>query len=181
MQRREIERLQEIQGFPALTITLPTFRAGPEVQQNAIRLKNLVNQAQTLLEDQNGNGSTASLMTQLNEMVDGLETADFREGLAIFVHKDFAGAFPVSLPLEERVVVDDSFVTRDLVRARLHGVRYLVAALSGNTRLFEGFNDSLRERSRDGFPIRYEDRSEDPSVPGALEPGHENLVDEEQR
>lgn len=181
MRRKEIERLQQIQGFPALTITLPTYRTAPEVQQNSIRLKNLITQAETLLDEQNSNGEGHALITRLTEVVDGLETSDFQEGLAIFVHEDFAGAFPVSLPLPERVVVDDTFVTRDLVRARLHGVRYWVVALSEHTRLFEGSNDRLKERTEGGFPVMYEDRSEDPSIPGALEPGHENLVDEEHR
>lgn len=181
MQRKEIERLQQIQGFPALTITLPTYRTAPEVQQNSIRLKNLITQAQTVLDEQNGNGKGHALMTRLTEVVDGLKTTDFQEGLAIFVHEKFAGAYPVAMPLPERVVIDDTFVTRDLVRARLQGVRYWVVALSEHTRLFEGSNDRLKERDEGGFPVIYEDRSEDPSVPGALEPGHENLVDEEHR
>lgn len=181
MRRKEIERLQQIQGFPALTITLPTYRTAPEVQQNSIRLKNLITQAQTLLDEQHSNGEGHALITRLTEVVDGLETNDFQEGLAIFVHEDFAGAFPTAMPLPERVVLDNTFVTRDLVRARLHGVRYRVVALSEHTRLFEGSNDRLKERTDAGFPVIYEDRSEDPAIPGALEPGHENLVDEEHR
>jgi hypothetical protein len=183
MRRKEIERLQSIQGFPALTITLPTYTVAPEVQQNPIRLKNLVNEAKTLLDAHNGelNGAGDVLLSRLTEVVDGLETTDFQEGLAIFVHAEFAGAYPVPFALPERVVLDDSFLTRDVVRARLQRVRYWVVTLSDNARVFVGSNEKVEKRDESDMPVNDRERSEDPSIPGARESGHESLVDEENR
>ena len=45
MNRHDVLALQQISGYPALTITLPTHRTSPDNQQDPIRLRNLVTQA----------------------------------------------------------------------------------------------------------------------------------------
>ena len=42
MNRQELIFLQQINGNPAVTITLPTHRTSPENKQDPIRVKNLV-------------------------------------------------------------------------------------------------------------------------------------------
>ena len=52
MNRHEIHLLQQIRGYPALTITLPTHCTSPDNRQDLIRVKNLVEQAASrLLEE----------------------------------------------------------------------------------------------------------------------------------
>lgn len=45
MNCHDVLALQQISGYPTLTITLPTHRTSPDNQQDPIRLRNLVTQA----------------------------------------------------------------------------------------------------------------------------------------
>jgi len=45
MNRQDIRLLQQMRGYPALTITLPTYRTSPENKQGPARLKNLATEA----------------------------------------------------------------------------------------------------------------------------------------
>ena len=50
LSRRDLKALMAYQNNPCISIFLPTHRkAGPEMQQNPLRLKNLLHQAQDLL------------------------------------------------------------------------------------------------------------------------------------
>lgn len=49
MNRHDILLLQQIRGYPAITVTLPTHRTTPQDQQDPVRVKNLVKQAVTWL------------------------------------------------------------------------------------------------------------------------------------
>jgi hypothetical protein len=182
MRRKTIERLQSVQGFPALTITFPTYKSIPEAQQNPIRLKNMVKHAEALIKEQSNNGEGSALLRHLHEVVDNVDMGELKEGLAIFVHEDLAEAHVVAYPLPERVVLDDSFVTRDVVRARLQQVNYWVLALSNeNSRLFSGVNQALSEVRDFDFPLRFDQNYEVPSTPGAFEDKHASFMDERHR
>ncbi len=76
------------------------------------------------------------------------------DGLAIFVNHDFARKFYLPFPVKERVIIDESFATRDLVLTMNRSSRYWVLALSEKpTRLFEGARDTLAEITDYGFPM----------------------------
>lgn len=86
------------------------------------------------------------------------------DGLALFVNQDLAQKFYLPFQVKERVVVDQTFATRDLVHALNRSPRYWVLVLSEQpTRLYEGWRDTLIEATAGGFPMTYEG-------PGATEP-----------
>src|SRR3989304_5815766 len=66
MNRHEVHLLQQISGYPALTITLPTHRTSPENRQDPIRVKNLVEQAATRLLEEFSRREIAPLLNQLD-------------------------------------------------------------------------------------------------------------------
>jgi hypothetical protein len=55
MNRHEIHLLQQIRGYPVLTITLPTHRTSPDNRQDLIRVKNLVEQAAVVYSKNSAN------------------------------------------------------------------------------------------------------------------------------
>jgi ribosomal protein L30E len=86
------------------------------------------------------------------------------DGLALFVNQELGQKFYLPFPVKERVVVDQTFATRDLVYALNRSSRYWVLVLSEQTtRLYEGWRDTLLEVARGDFPMAYEG-------PGATEP-----------
>jgi len=91
------------------------------------------------------------------------------DGLAIFVNQDFARKFYLPFPISERVIIDETFVTRDLVMAMNRAPRYWVLALSDKpTRLFEGVRDALVEITDFGFPMTHEGPGGETALPSGV-------------
>lgn len=168
----DLKRLTAAQPGPCVSIFMPTHAAGPDGQQDALRLKNLLTQAERGLVDQGVRGPDAK---QLLEPIRGLpaEHAFWEKrslGLAVFVNDGLWDRFRVPLPLEEAVVVNQRFQVKPLLP--LVGVhdQYFVLALSQNrVRFLAGRQFGLHEVKVEGLPkdlaraLNY-DSSERPSL-----------------
>jgi hypothetical protein len=169
MNQRDVRLLQQITGYPCVTITLPTHRTVPENRQDPVRLKNLLAEATERLLGEFNKREIEALLKRLENQT---STVDFRntlDGLALFVNQDFARAFRLPFTVKERVVVDESFFTRDLVHALNHSTRYWVLVLSEKpTRLYEGFNHILTEIEEGGFPMVHEGPGGEAPLPGGF-------------
>ena len=167
MNRRDVFELQQVKGYPALTITLPTHRAAPDNRQDPIRVKNLTRQATERLLGEFSKREIAPLLNRLDELAAGIDFQHTLDGAALFVNGDFARAFHLPFPLKERVVVDASFFTRDLVFAMNRTPRYWTLALSEKaTRLFECTRETFQEIRGDGFPASHEGPGGELFLPG---------------
>jgi hypothetical protein len=92
----------------------------------------------------------------LSTLADGIDHNHNLDGLALFVNKDFSRAVKLPFKLEERVVVDETFFTRNLVFALNRTPRYWVLVLSEKpTRLLEGTHADLIEITAHGFPMQH--------------------------
>jgi hypothetical protein len=164
MNRSDIRRLQALREYPSLSILLPTHRRRPENQQDPIRVKNLVTEATDRLLGEFSKREIAPLLENLDQLCEAIDYEHALDGLALFVNQDFARKFYLPFPVKERVIVGDSFATRDLVFALNRSHRYWVLALSEQpTRLYEGALDTLMEVTAGGFPMTHEG-------PGGAEP-----------
>jgi len=154
MNRHDVQLLQEIRGYPAVTITAPTHRSAPENRQDPIRVKNLVQEASDRLLKEFSKREIASLLSHLENLAETIDYQHALDGLALFVNRDFGRVFQLPFALQERVVVDETFFTRNLVFALNRTPRYWTLVLSEKpTRLFEGTREHLTEIRGDGFPI----------------------------
>jgi hypothetical protein len=169
MNQQDVRLLQQITGYPCVTITLPTHRASPENRQDPVRLKNLVNEATGRLLKEFNKREIEALLKRLEDLA---STVDFRnalDGLALFVNQDFGRASYLPFALKERVVIGETFFTRDLVHALNHSTRYWVLVLSEKpTRLYEGFNHALTEVEANGFPMIHEGPGGEAPLPGGF-------------
>jgi hypothetical protein len=167
MNRHEVHLLQQIRGYPALTITLPTHRAAPDNRQDPIRLKSLVKQATDRLLAEFDKRTIDPLLVQLEQLVAGVNFHHTLDGLALFVSPHFARTVALPFRLQERIVVDETFYTRDLVFAMNRTPRYWVLVLSEKpTRLLLGTRESLQEIENDDFPLRHTGPGGDRPLPG---------------
>ena len=154
MNRQDVLELQRHRSHPSVSILLPTHRTSPDNKRDPIVLKNLVGEATDRLIDLLGKRDAAPLVRRLDAQVAALDLRRTLDGLAIFVNAEHAGAYLLPVPLTPRVVIDDTFATRDLVFALNRSPRYWVLALSEQpTRLFEGVRDTLVEVRAGGFPM----------------------------
>lgn len=169
MNRHDVKLLQQINGYPAVTITLPTHRTSPDNRQDPIRIRNLVDQAKQRLLGEFSNREIAPLLDRLERLVKGIDYRYTLNGLALFVNRDFARAVQLPFTLRENVNVGETFLTRDLVFAMNRTPRYWILVLSEKpTRLFEGTRDNLAEIQEDGFPIIHEGPGGEQSLPGGF-------------
>lgn len=146
MNRNDLRTIKSYEGYPCLTITLPTHRTSPDNKQDPIRVRNLVTQATNRLQESFSRREVASLLTDLENLTNEIDYTHALDGLAIFVNADVALKFYLPFTLNERVVIDQNFYTRDLVFAMNRTPRYWVLALSEKpTRLYEAVREDLEE------------------------------------
>ncbi len=155
----ELRRLTVPQQGPCVTILMSTHAAGHDGQQDALRLKNLVGQAERELT---GQGSRAPDARKLLDPVRQLpKEPGFWEkrsnGLAIFVSQDTFDRYRVPLELDETVIVNRRFQVKPLLPLLGSNDRYFVLAFSQNrVRFFEGKRYAMQEMVIDGMPRNME-------------------------
>lgn len=169
MNRQDIQLLQQYRGYPALTITLPTHRASPENRQDSIRLKNLVIEAGNRLLGEFPKREIGPFLARLEQLAASLDYRQNLDGLALFVNREYTRALRLPFPLKERVLIDETFATRDLVFALNRSPRYWVLALSEKpTRLYEGVRETLQEVQSDDFPMIHTGPGGEAPLPGGF-------------
>lgn len=169
MNQQDVRLLQQVTGYPCVTITLPTHRTVPENRQDPLRLKNLIKEAADRLLNEFTKRDMEALFKRLENLTNAIDFQKSLDGLALFVNQDFGRAFRLPFTIKERVVVDESFSTRDLVHALNHSTRYWVLVLSEKpSRLYEGFNHILTEIEAGGFPMVHEGPGGEAPLPGGF-------------
>jgi hypothetical protein len=134
----------------SLSIFMPTARIGQEVQQNSIRLKNLIEQAEFRLH-QAGNrpGEVKEFLAPIQALVDNGEFWQSQsDGLAVFRSVDFFRALRLPIDFDEMVYLNDRFYIKQLIpMLEDNGSYYLLALGIKNVRLFETDRFGIREVS----------------------------------
>lgn len=132
----EIARLSEQRNHPSISIYLPTFSAGNEVQQNSIRFKNMLREAERLLADQ---GLKADCLAPAQELLqDGPFWSHQQDGLAVFISPQQGKVYQLPFPVEEKVQVNHRFHIKPLLWYHQYKGRFYVVALSlRQSKLFE--------------------------------------------
>ncbi|QTM01430.1 hypothetical protein [Mannheimia sp. ZY171111] len=157
MNLKQIKEIQAKHSYPSVTITLPTNRTAPDNEKDAIRLKNLVQDAVTRLESEFGKRETINIVENIQRLADEVDHQHNLDGLVIFANNEFSASYKLPFRLPERASIEDNFVTRDLVYALNRSPLYLLTVLSENgTRLFVGHKDILDEVNDHGFPFSLE-------------------------
>ncbi len=155
LSRDELRLLIEKGKVPCLSIYLPTHKAGAEVQQNAIRLKNLLKEAEDRLV---AGGRRAADVEKLLEPVQALVKNNpfWRQqssGLALFLCPDFFRYYrlPVDFPLS--VVLAERFNIKPLLPLfNTEGRFYILALSQKNVRLLECSHYAVKETRLEGLP-----------------------------
>ena len=181
MQLSDLEKLVRTHAFPAVTILLSTQRERPGNPEDPLRLRHLVDRATDRLLREHDRREIAPLIERLNRAAAEVDFAHPGSGLAILATADEAHVFAVPFELPERVVVNETFATRDLLVGAYRTPRYRVLALSAKTcRLMEGAGTALSEARQGPFPMEVEAPRE-ADTPHKDLPIHESQRDEAYR
>lgn len=155
----ELKRLTAPQQGPCITIYMSTHTAGRDGQQDALRLKNLVGQAERELTSQGVRAPEAKkLLAPVRRLPKEPGFWDKRsDGLAIFVSQETFDRYRVPLELDQTVIVHRRFQVKSLLPLLDSNDHYFVLAFSQNrVRFFEGKRFSMQELTIDGMPENME-------------------------
>ena len=155
LSKDELRLLIEKGKAPCLSIYMPTHKAGAEVQQNAIRLKNLLKDAEERLVT---GGRRAAEVEKLLEPVQALVKNNLfwrqqSSGLAIFLCPDFFRTYRLPGDFLPSVVLAERFHVKPLLPLFNTEGRFYVLALSQkDIRLLECSRYSVKETRPEGVP-----------------------------
>lgn len=141
LSRTDLEDLTQTYDQHHVSIYLPTYKAGDKVRQNAVRLKNLLDQAEDeLLEAGQERRDAEELLAPARSLVaDEVFWQQQSDGLAVFLARDLARKYYLPLDFEALVVVSDRFHVKPLLTVLSNNGRFYLLALSQHqTRLLQG-------------------------------------------
>ena len=137
----QIKGLAQQTASPSISIFLPTHRSGQDTQQDPIRLKNLLRDAEKQLLDGGMGPREAGALLQPAQAL--LDDANFwnhqHDGLAVFMSADDFHYYALPFSVEELLVVAQSYYVKPVLPLFTNNGHYFILAISQNEiRLFEG-------------------------------------------
>jgi hypothetical protein len=139
-----LNQLSNRQNRLAISIFLPTHRTFPDNKQDAITLKNLIKEAEERLHAQIDKRDVKVIIDAINEKVDGLNHNYNLDSLGIFADRDDVVLMHFPFTVKQRVIIDETFAIRELVREINSAIDYYILVVSRTSaRLIEAFDDRL--------------------------------------
>lgn len=149
-----LRRLKNIISENAITIILNTHRTLPDNQKDPLLLKNMIKEAESRLMAETNKQNAQVLIQRLRDLEETIDHRQNLESLILFVNEDTAEYVRLPIAVEDRVIIDKTFATRDLIRAMHMEASYLVLVLSQQkARLIKASNDKVIQEFGDPFPI----------------------------
>jgi hypothetical protein len=116
----------------SLSIYLPTLKAGREIQQNPVRFKNLLSQAESMLEEKGlgRKGRDEFLDSAWNLQGNREFWQNQEKGLVVFLSENLFRTFRLPLDFDQRIILDRRFHVKPLLPLFLENERFYLLALS---------------------------------------------------
>ena len=145
---------------PCISIYSPTHPSGREGETDPLRLRHLVDEAETRLSNQESRSvEVRELLKPLRELAaDSDLWRDRSDGLGLFLSRDLSRKFRLPLSFAPFVSVGTRFVIRPLLPLLVHDDRFLVLTLSQHrVRLLAGNRYRLIPREAPGLPAKMDE------------------------
>lgn len=147
------EHLRWLQAQHGSHLVSIHVRTAPDLQwgeRETTRINALIDLAEVRVAVDSDDG--AESIRSLRRFVASLTGQRTGEGLALFAHGELCVGYRLPTPVEDRVVVDPTFATRELARSLELNPAYRVLVLSAQSvRLYLGAAKTLTEVSADVF------------------------------
>jgi Bacterial archaeo-eukaryotic release factor family 7 len=143
----DIRDLIATRSAPAVSIYQPSHRAGPEAEQNILRYKNLLSDAEAKLAQHGlSNSVKGGILRPARALLDRTEFWRHQlDGLAVFTAPEFFRVLKLPHEAEELVVVGDSPHVTPLLPAMTQGYFYILAVSMESLRLLRATRHGIEE------------------------------------
>lgn len=151
-----LSELRRPRPYPAVSVLTPTHRREPDNAQDPVRLRNVVAEAKKQIESDPAvtRERRTDLVQQLDQALAEVDLAHTEEGLAIFAAPGEHQVWSLARTVPERVVLSDTFLTRNLVAAQVSEHPFWVLAVSADrVTLWNGGADRVTEEVTADLPL----------------------------
>jgi hypothetical protein len=142
----QIKGLAQQTQSPGISIFLPTHRAGQDIQQDPIRFKNLLREAELSLLDKGiGPREVSALLQPAQTLLDEAYFWQHQgDGLAVFIAPDDFHYYHLPFRVEELLIIARSYYVKPVLPLFTNNGHYYILAISQDeVRLFEGTRYSV--------------------------------------
>lgn len=154
MTKNELKTLMEKQSGFCVSLYLPTHRALPESNQDPIRFKNLLTEAEQRLIDQGLDSAEANNLLKPAQKL--LGDNDFwryqADGLAVFISPDKFVHYRLPISFSDLVVVGKRFHLKPLLRMLGEGDFYILALSKNEVRLLQASRSEVENVPVENLP-----------------------------
>ncbi|EFE71147.1 MULTISPECIES: hypothetical protein [Streptomyces] len=151
-----LAELRRPRPYPAVSVLTPTHRRDPLSAQDAVRLRNAVSEAKKQLEADPAvtRDRRADVARQLDRALSEIDLSHSEDGLIIFAAPGEHQVWSLARSVPERVVLSDTFLTRNLVSAHTAERPFWVLSVAADrVTLWSGGTDRVVEERAGGFPL----------------------------
>jgi hypothetical protein len=176
LKKDELDKLQRMQGPVMISIIMPMSKRFADIDGNASHLKNMIRETEQQLRDNYDPVRVEGLMQKVKSLEGGIDFENVSEGIVLLVSDELQRVVPLPFTPKEKIVIGNTFQTRDLLLACCKYPTYVLLSLSaGYVRLFRGTKDVLAEIKTVFFPARYEGVSRTAPTPNTEKVEYEEL------
>lgn len=152
-----LERLLAVQGYPCVSILMATPPGASMTPADRGRLDRLVDDALRRLRRELPPVDVERYENALRDLAERSAAQPCRRSIGLFVGQGLAEATNLAVSTRDRVVVDATFATRDLVgHANRSTAFWLLAVSERQARLVRGDDQRLRLIDEDPLPVGVE-------------------------
>ncbi|CAM5661369.1 MULTISPECIES: hypothetical protein [Streptomyces] len=151
-----LSELRRPRPYPAVSVLTPTHRREPYRAQDQVRLRNVVAEAKKQLETDPSvtRERRAAVERELDQALAEVDLTYAEDGLVIFAAPGEHQVWSLARTVPERVVLSDTFLTRNLVSAQAAERPYWVCSVAADrATLWTGTLDRITEARTGGFPL----------------------------
>lgn len=149
-----LNKIKNISADYCVTIIMNTHRTKPDYLKDEVTLKNHIRTVEKRLDSEADNKTRQKILNQLNNLAEDIDHSHNLDSLILFANPDVAEFTRLALEVKDRVVIDDNFATRDLIRAMHLETNYYILVLSQEkARLIEAMNGEVVKEFSDDFPM----------------------------
>jgi hypothetical protein len=150
-----VGRLQAVRDYPCASVLMTTAPAERMSHRDATRLESLVAAAGRRMVAEAPHHTIEPVLARLQRLAEEARARRTGRAIALFASDDHDAVVVLPIPVVDRVVVDPTFATRDLVRSLARHPRVRVVVVSEvAVRVLEGWSGQLAEVGIDGLTTR---------------------------
>ncbi|WP_236027337.1 AOC03_06830 family ribosome hibernation factor [Gelidibacter pelagius] len=149
-----LKKLKDISSENCITIIMNSHRTKPDYLKDELVLKNHIKEVETRLLADTTKKDATKLIDKLHALAADIDHSRNLDSLLLFVNHDVAEFSRLPIKVVDRVIIDNTFATRDLVRS-IHAEShyYLLVLSQDKARLIEALNDKVVKEFGSPFPM----------------------------